>query len=407
MESQFTLVGPLSLNSDDCFRFARESCSLLTDITRLMLTAWDKSRDKQIVLPDYEERGDDGGVRERTREGQIVCPTCQQLLWLHAGTLRTWHFAHRSLSNCPHGRVSEGILSARRLLYLFFQSRITAGKLTGEVNLEPSVKGLPDDLELDLLLKREGKPPVAVLLLESSLKPHVRSWLPPALEKRGFVFRPVFLASRLKQPDEHADEFLLDTAQREFPIDSAYDEAWLGYSCGSSTLHFIDSLKERWTTLRGLHFVHGPQVYRAAKVLSSPMAGLLWSEIHTDWVHGGEADKLKQVREHRRAQELEKARQRAASARRTLPKPRPAPVAAPIKALPPDPEPEMEPEDEIETEAAPEPEPEPQREPDPPWLHEGLICIGCGQRSIHWQNAKPGLGKCVCKDCFATGVRLR
>ncbi|MBI4663986.1 MAG: hypothetical protein HY735_34750 [Verrucomicrobia bacterium] len=399
-----------------------------------MLTAWDKSGDRQVVLPDFEERGDDAWVREHTRQGQIVCPTCQQALWLHAGTLRTWHFAHRSLSDCPHGRVSEGILSGRRLLYLFFQSRIAGGKLRGEVKLEPPVKGLPDDLQVDLLVKREGKPPVSVLLLESSLKPHTRSWLPFELEKRGFVFRPVFLATRLKKPEDVEDEFLLDTAQRAFQIATAYDEAWRGYACGQGTLHFIDGQTERWTTLRGLQFVHSPQVYRAGKVLSSAMASLLWSETHTDWVHEGEAEKLKQLHEQRREQqrreqqrreqhrreeqrrerELEKARRR----QETLPPPPPktTPIrhqglgsadlqVSPTKlAVPMDSQSGVE---ALPKRTPPPPPPEPAPEPEEPWLREGLLCIGCGQRTTNWQNAQPGAGKCICKDCFAIGVRLK
>lgn len=140
-----------------------------------MLTAWDKARDATLALPDFEDGSGLEEVRTRTRRGDLVCPTCHQLLWVHAGEVRIPHFAHRSLSDCPQGRVSEAVLGARRLLYWFFQVRIESGKLRGEIVLEPSIAGLPGKVCVDLMLRRTDKPAVHVLLLESSLQPDVRT----------------------------------------------------------------------------------------------------------------------------------------------------------------------------------------------------------------------------------------
>ena len=63
-----------------------------------MLTAWDKAAGQMLALPDWEARDLLERLRERARREEIVCPTCEQPLWLRAGDIRTPHFGHRSLS---------------------------------------------------------------------------------------------------------------------------------------------------------------------------------------------------------------------------------------------------------------------------------------------------------------------
>jgi competence CoiA-like predicted nuclease len=63
-----------------------------------MLTAWDKPRQVTLALPDFEAGSALQEVRARARRGDLVCPTCDQLLWVHAGEVLIPHFAHRRLS---------------------------------------------------------------------------------------------------------------------------------------------------------------------------------------------------------------------------------------------------------------------------------------------------------------------
>src|SRR5438477_7850364 len=98
-----------------------------------MLTAWEKSTHTTIALPDFRRAAEREELRERTRQGHLICRTCQEPLWLHAGAVRTPHFAHRSLKNCPSASVSEEVLAARDFLYWFFKPRIESGKLQGEI----------------------------------------------------------------------------------------------------------------------------------------------------------------------------------------------------------------------------------------------------------------------------------
>lgn len=365
-------------------------------------------------------------VRSRTRQGELVCPTCRQPLWVHAGESLIPHFAHRSLSNCPHGRVSEAVLGARRLLYRFFQARIESGKLPAEIVLEPVIAGLPKNVRVDLLLRRADKPAVNVVLLERGLKPDVRAQLRGCLGGKGGVFRPVFLRARLQHPEDEPGLFLLDTTQRKFRLGSAYDllppEQWQE----PSTLHFIDPAPAEWTTLRGLWLAHDPQVFGTRQVRVSKMEQLLWSEGHTEWVHAGEAEALQKSRaaiaaqrrreaeQRRREEQRREAERRRESGRHLQAKQRrqaePQPAVerrGPADLhVPPVPPPSASKTAFIACPPAPVVIPK-ESDPLPAWISGGLVCVGCGQRTTAWQNAAPAKDQCVCRTCFAAGVRLR
>ena len=394
-----------------------------------MLTALNKASEAILALPDYEQREQLDELRERTRQGEFVCPTCRALLWLRAGQVLIPHFAHRRLSDCPHGRVSEALLAARRLLYRFFQSRMESGKLPAQIQLEPVLGGLPKKAQVDLLLLRQTRPSVAMVLVERQFKPDARDALVAALAKRKLLFRPVFLASKLKRAKDVSGRFLLDPTQRDWRQTSAYDLRQPDSWGAVGSLHVVDANAGRWTTLRGLRLEHEPQVFKVRVARVSSMDQLLWSEVHSEWVHPGEAEELKNFREafgarkrqeaeerrkaeeRRRAEEREAAEARkraraelaAAAARRQKPPPPELPkvVPAPAAAARPAEEDDYE-ENEEPVESFTEQRPEPL----PVWLSQGLRCIGCGQRTNDWQNANPGKDVCVCRKCFQAGIRL-
>ena len=370
-----------------------------------MLTALDKTFDSILALPDFDDRGDFGPLRERTRQGELVCPTCREQLWLRAGEILIAHFAHRRLSDCPHGRVSEAILAARRLVYRFFQARIEGGKLPAEIQLEPVVPGLAREFRLDLMLRRQTRPWVAVVLLESSLQPEIRARLPVAVQQRKWIFRPVFLSNRLKSSEDIRGRHLLDPTQREFRLKSPYDLRPPGAWLGPGTLHFVNARAAQWTTLRGAALAHEPQVFTSRVVRTSPLDQLLWSEAHSEWVHPGEAEELKAFRAALEAKQREKERaaaERASALARARAKPGPASGSStgrpvfPARAKPP----------QVQAPACPAPSPPVEPEPLPAWLSKGLVCVGCGKRTNDWQNADPGKDRCVCRKCFQAHVRL-
>lgn len=408
-----------------------------------MLTAWDFAADAPLALPDHEESAALATVRERTRSGGLVCPSCRQPLWLRAGQVVIPHFAHRRLSDCPLGRVSEPILSARRLLYRFFQVRIQSGKLPGEILLEPALAGLPERLRIDLVLQRKDRAAVHVLLLERGLKPDLRGKLQQLLLRKDRVFRPVFLHTRLRESADEPSRFLLDPTQRELRFGSVYDLAQFQAEPWTGSLHFVDPTVPRWVTLRGVTLAHSPQTFAARHCRVSSMDRLLWSETHAEWVHPGEPEALKHptdtlATERRRAAEAQhraalarKHRQQIGEARRMA-----AASAVPLPATGSDPQsgtldPGVQEGSESATitgmvqrlmtppdndapapaPAIPPPPPIPPQEPPPPplpsWITDGLVCVGCGQRTTAWQIAAPEQTACVCRTCFRAGVRLR
>lgn len=404
-----------------------------------MLTAWDKVLDVPLALPDFEREGALAVVRRRAREGELVCPTCRQLLWLRAGEVRIPHFGHRRLSDCPHGRVSEAVLGARRLLYRFFQARIESGKLPATIALEPVLAGLPDKVRVDLLLRRAGKSAVNVVLLERGLHPDLRGHLQTCLGRNGSEFRPVFLRSRLSQPEDSPLDFLLDPTQRELRLASAYDLWPPDLARPAGTLHAIDPIRAEWTSLRGLTLAHPPQVFRARHVRVSRMEDLLWSESHAEWVHPGEAEALQQLRESIAARKRAEAEERRlaeqrrqaealrqAEARRQAEEQRQAALraeAARIQPAPtcPGPAPTSSPglvRHAFETtpgrtgQAPEQPNAEEnehgleEEKPLATWILNGLICVGCGKRTTAWQAAVPNKDQCVCRTCFAAGRRM-
>lgn len=330
-----------------------------------MLTALTNDRVTRLALPDYGSQVELETVRERARRGELICPTCNQLLVLRAGRIRIPHFAHRTLNDCPHANVSESVLAARCMIYRFFQERIQSRQIHGSVELEPSFDGMPPRAQLDIILKQPEFPTVAVVLLESSLKIEFRSRLGHLLDEHGFLFRPVFLASQLNQTA--ARTYLLNTTQRDFRQNSPYGVR--GDRESAPTLRFVDPSCQHWLSLRTIRPFEKPQAYHADSRFSR-MHHLLWCQDHSEWIHPGERETLVVHQEY--LKELQKSRRSFLM---------------------------------VNADATPRSSMNSEPEAATKW-QEGLNCIGCSIRTNSWQNAQPGKDICVCSACFQRGVRL-
>ena len=341
-----------------------------------MLSAWDNAHQAALALPDFESNPQLANLRLRVTRGDVVCPTCKQLLWLRAGEQRAHHFAHRVLADCPQARVSEQILAARRLIYRFFQTRVQAGKLSGPVELEPGFPHAPVRPRIDLLLRRSGKPPVAVVFVEARIPKEIRSALRDFVERNNFVFRPVFLKIRLKRLQEDSASVLLDTIEREWAYESTFG---LDGSADTfrKTLHFIDPITGEWTSLRGLRVRHAPQVFDTTTNVTSDMTDLRWSEASAEWTHHGEVQlpRLATAAPEERFRSpmltMPAGKSTSSSARRV-----------PLVLAPSAPQPSIQ------------------------WMTKGLLCVGCGTQTTDWQSADLAKQRCVCRGCFANGHRL-
>lgn len=332
-----------------------------------MLVALDTSNLRPVSLPDFEAPAELALIRERARTGDLLCPECKALLWLRAGEQRVPYFAHRQLDDCPQSRVSAAILNARHLLYHFFQERVQRREIVGPVELEPPFPGLPEKARLDLIVRRGEKRPLAVMLVEGRVSPSARERLPEIVTSEGFIFRPVFLISRIKQSERNGEAiYLLDTTQREWAYPSPYGTQETVWSA-PKTLHYIAEKTGEWRTLRGAHVWHWPQGYKAQSAPMSPIDRLRWSDKHSDWTHSGEI--VVSPPSPQAAAALPVWRSNSGS----LP-------AIDAKHTSPE---------------------------HAPRSSKRFNCKGCGQRVEHWMEAKAHIQVCVCHSCYSRGTRLR
>ncbi len=230
----------------------------------------------------------------------------------------------------------------------------------GRVELEPRIANLPDGARVDMAIHRGGKPPVAVAIIEKNLKPDLRWDLRGFFENLGWVFRPVFLTSRLRRAEVDSETaFLLDPTQREF----LYRSPW-GAIYPANTLHFIDPMREEWTTLRDPHSTHAAQSFSVDAVKITPMKAILWSNMCSDWTHPGE------TRAQRR------------------------PIFRPASNLP------HVPESEAEQETSLFPSGVNLSSLPPAWTVGGLVCQQCGRKTLEAEAMRTGLITCICKNCI-------
>jgi len=273
---------------------------------------------------------------------------------------------------------------------------------------------------VDLILRRDLRPPVAVVLVDKNPEPALRDALSRILQKRGFEFRPVFLSATLKKIDSNRPGFLLSPTQRDWMHASPFGSAdrWFG---GPNSLHFLDPETGDWTSLRRLIPSHGVQEYSAKSAPTTSLAHLLWSDRYADWTHPDEP-RARQSREGVAAL-IRRSRVEAGPAVRPADRAALAPGIGPVgpgsteRLSTSGRECQSEvprvrrrrvgddrsvdgpagPAGAARVESAP-------AEPDP-WV-AGLLCVGCGTRTMAWQRGVPSEDRCVCRACASKGVAL-
>ncbi len=92
-----------------------------------MLRSLDSSTGEDIIIFDFDE---DSRVieeiREKSRNGVIICPECDQPVVVKAGTKKRNHFAHRALGTCPLSSESANVLQGRKLLYEWLSKKLSS-----------------------------------------------------------------------------------------------------------------------------------------------------------------------------------------------------------------------------------------------------------------------------------------
>ena len=268
-----------------------------------MLSALRSEDHQQVILLREDGLALAEELRAQARENRILCEVCAQPVVVHAGTERTWHFAHRTLAHCPKAQESMELVEARALLYGWLRVRFPDA-----VQLEKILPGLPRPV--DCWVDRPGKPPLAWWLVTAGLKPEVRGQLARVFAQRGALPHYVFLARLLTpDPDLHRG-FILSTTERALMRPSSYGELYDG---GSQSLHYLDGATRHLLTCRGLLPVHPPQGYRA-DLQDHPLEEVRILPRTGEFVHPGEAERLKALveaarQEDRRQEALRAARQ--------------------------------------------------------------------------------------------------
>jgi len=348
-----------------------------------MLSALRTEDHQQVILLREDGLAMAEALRAQAREGRIVCEVCAQPVLVRAGTERTWHFAHRTREHCPKAQESMELLECRGLLYGWLRVRFPDA-----VQLEKVLPGMPRPV--DCWVERPGKPPLAWWLVTAGLKPEVRHRLAQGFAEAGALPHYVFLARMLTpDPDVHLG-FILGTTERGLMRPSSYGEIYGGLS---QSLHYLDGETRRLSTCRALVPVHPPQAYRAdlqehalEEVRILPSTG--------EFVHPGEAERLKALLEA--AREKEAQRQESIRAARQAEMEHSARLAAKAALVP-----------RLEALAPSQPLVPPQAPvlpgPPPPLtvLPSELTytCRKCGCQTSDWVIRYGDTGECKCRAC--------
>jgi hypothetical protein len=119
-------------------------------------------------------------LQELAAGGQLVCPGCEQLLWLRIGLKRRRLFAHRQLADCPLAHQSPEVLEVKAQLYQWLESKY------------------PDKVHLDLPLGVPGWDKLLDLLVEATPSRKFTYW---AFDRQRRARYPILAYQSL--PDVH------------------------------------------------------------------------------------------------------------------------------------------------------------------------------------------------------------
>lgn len=308
-------------------------------------------------------------LRELAASGQLVCPGCEQRLWLRLGVKRRRHFAHRQLADCPLAHQSAELLDIKAQLFEWLESKY------------------PGKVHLDMPLGVRGKDKLTDLLVEAAPDRKFAYWTFDRQQRA----REEFLACR-NLPGVHAHfiqaqstlarhsetAILLTASQRDFAGRSDFDTP-VGYG---GHLHFLDAENSKLCIYRGLWCVHEPNLYRWEVLRQASLSEARISP------KTGEIVLAEDVAARQRWQQRQQRAKRPPLA--VAPKPTPVAAAAPA--------------------------PRPNRSPKPPPakapatmdkparpslnLKGPFRCEDCGVETMDWSSLNPAAGTCVCHDCI-------
>jgi hypothetical protein len=227
-------------------------------------------------------------LRSLDKKDALLCPGCRQPVRVRAGEERQWHFAHKSLADCPLQNESFEVLRARAILYTWLEAKFTSAKsVTLEQSLDSPLLSRPVDCWVET-----DRGPVAYWILDKQEKPQNRDELLRAFQRAGSTVHWVFLADLLRVHGGSPDRLLLSTTERDLMQACDYDRIGTKlYEEPGKTLHYLDIKEETLTTFRGLRLVHAPHMF-SGRNESHVMWDISVNPENGEFVHPGETDRL-------------------------------------------------------------------------------------------------------------------
>lgn len=241
-----------------------------------MYKALDIRDDTEVVILD--QKWSINQLRELDHHDFLVCQGCKQPVRVRAGDQRRKHFAHKHLKNCDYGEESSILRNSRAVLYEWLVS-----KFGENVSIEKKIDEIDLFRPIDCWVKQDSTV-FAYWIFDSRLMLEKREILQNRLARFGIPVNWVFALEMLKTVQDHSDELILSTTEREFIRQSQYDVPFFnGYSAIGS-LHYLDTKNRELQTFRGLSLYHKPQIYKGDN-LTSELEKVLVSPLNGEFVH--------------------------------------------------------------------------------------------------------------------------
>ena len=279
-----------------------------------MFKALDTELDQHVVSLDplWDEQVE--MLRGWGRADRLVCPVCRQAVLLRAGEIVRRHFAHKDQSQCPLSHESAEVLAGRAALYVWLMT-----KFSGGVTLEKQFEANPEeDYQLprgvDCWVERPGKRSLAYWLVGGKIGPEDRIRIPGFIETRGAALNWVFLPREARR-GRSPGRVVLSPTERDLLTRSELDAVYGGSDCSAGSLHCLDPESRVLTTYRALLCIESPQFYEGQEV-TTELSRVLVIPKTGEFVHPGEYERLKVVREELRRQEEADGKAQADAARR-------------------------------------------------------------------------------------------
>jgi hypothetical protein len=310
----------------------------------------DRSRVNSIAT-QWNECEED--LRELARSGQLVCPGCEQLLWLRTGDVRRRHFAHRNLSECRLGKQSAEVLEAKAQLFTWLESKFPGNV---QIDLEIDSTGKVPDLMVDL---EDGRRFI-YFIFDRQIRD--RDGYPKSPENKTGRIHFIHTESTLVHGPDGG--IVLSASQRHFISYSEFDLALERPRLGH--LHFFLGSEARLLIYRGLCCVHGPGLHEWEDLREGSLDSATVCPESGEFIFSEDME----AREEWQRNLARTAHSNPITRTSRRPDRRDTDSNAFSKAA------------ELAS-----------------YLNRPLRCEDCGVETRKWSSANPSEGTCVCKEC--------